>query len=652
MTQTVEDALEAGRDALKRFAWSEAFELLNEADRESRLTPDDLGGLGECGWWLARMDDSITAFERAFAGYSESGQPLQAGLAAIWLTKNYFGQGKSTQAMAWFKRAERLIDEHPDALEYGYLLRMRAVMAHEGEGDYEAALGYAQQAYEIAERFQNRDLMAISIQDQGRALVGKGDVVKGMELMDEATVAAVSGELAPFWTAGIYCNMITACEELADFGRASEWSEAAKRWCERQAIAGFPGMCRVYRASIMRLHGDWAEAEREARRACDELTGFNASYAAAALYELGEIRLRFGDVAAAEEAFRQAHEMGRDPQPGLAFIRLMQGNVEAAVRGIERALNEESRDLYRARLLPAQAEILIEAGDLEAAAIPVAEAHSIAESYRTPALRAAADTAQGALHLAGGRAGEARVSLRRASRGWQKVDAPYELAETRTLLGQASVAENDPDAARLEFQAARTSFERLGAIADVRRVNELLGEEATSPSPADAHRTTRTFMFTDLAKSTNLVEAIGDDAWQDLVRWHDQTLRSLFAAHQGQEIDHAGDGFFVAFESASSSVECAVAIQRRLAEHRRTSGFAPSVRIGIHSSDASRSGSGYKGKGVHEAARISALAQGGEIVASSKTIEDQRLRFSVSDPRTVELKGISQPVEVVSISWR
>ncbi len=159
-------------------------------------------------------------------------------------------------------------------------------------------------------------------------------------------------------------------------------------------------------------------------------------------------------------------------------------------------------------------------------------------------------------------------------------------------------------------------------------------------------------MFTDIVKSTNLVEVIGDTAWLDLIRWHDQTLRSLFARHGGEEIDHAGDGFFVAFADAASALDCAVAIQRTLADHRRGHGFAPQVRIGLHSAAAARTERAFRGKGVHEAARVVALAEGEQIVASLETAASASGRFAVSEPRTVSLKGLTEPMQVVTIEWR
>src|SRR2546422_9647944 len=174
-----------------------------------------------------------------------------------------------------------------------------------------------------------------------------------------------------------------ACEGLADYRRSREWSEGANRWCERQAIDGFPGMCRVYRAEIIRLRGAWAEAEQEARRACEELREFNIGYAAAAFYEIGEIRLRMGDFAAAEEAFRQAHDLGRDPEPGLAMLRLAQGKQDAALKLINTALSDESRDrLRRARLLPALVDIPLTTADRAA---PEPAATAMEESARADA---------------------------------------------------------------------------------------------------------------------------------------------------------------------------------------------------------------------------------------------------------------------------
>ena len=165
-----------------------------------------------------------------------------------------------------------------------------------------------------------------------------------------------------------------------------------------------------------------------------------------------------------------------------------------------------------------------------------------------------------------------------------------------------------------------------------------------------SRRVLKTFMFTDIVGSTNLVEVLGDEAWETLLRWHDATLREVFASHLGEEVSSTGDGFFVGFDSPEQALTAAVAIQRRLAEHRAKNGFAPQIRIGLHASGATQTGAQFTGKGVHEAARIAAMALGGEILASAGTVADSQV--STSGARSVMLKGLSEPMEVVAVDWR
>jgi class 3 adenylate cyclase len=545
-------------------------------------------------------------------------------------------------------RAERLLTEEDDSSERGYLERMRSRLAL-ASGDFDSAIAHAERTLELGSRFQDRNLMALGLHDKGSALVRQGDAEAGLALIDEATVGAVSGELNPYVTGIIYCGVISASFDVADLGRAGNWTEAAKRWCDRQSISGFPGVCRVNRAEVMRLRGSWPEAEKEIRTAVAELGEFAPSVAASAFYELGELQLRMGDLAAAEEAFRQAHSLGVEPQPGLALLRLANGDVEAARRGIRRALSDEARSrLSRARLLPASIEISLVAGEVEAAGAASEELDEIAQDYRTPALSAHAAASSGAVALAEEDADAALRDLRRAIRLYQEVETPYEAARVRLLVAEAYRLDGDADAAELELRAAAATFDRLGAMRDVRRAAEALGRLAAA---AGGVRAGRTFLYTDICDSTPLVEAIGDEAWVGLVGWHDRTLRELFGQYGGEEVEHSGDGFFVAFPDAARALACAAAIQRRLAAHRRTNGFAPEVRIGVHAAEASRSPAGYSGKGVHEAARVGELGGPGEIYAS---LETARLGdgLAYSEPQKVTLKGISEPLEVVTIDWR
>jgi class 3 adenylate cyclase len=265
-------------------------------------------------------------------------------------------------------------------------------------------------------------------------------------------------------------------------------------------------------------------------------------------------------------------------------------------------------------------------------------------------MKATAEVANASVLLSDGRLAEAETAIRSSIRLWQELDAPYEVARARVVLAAVLRGQGDASAERLELEAASATYERLGARIDLKKTAELLGAPA-GRIEADVDRTTKTFLFTDIVRSTKLVEAIGDEAWQDLIRWHDQTLRSLIAEHRGEEIRHQGDGFFVAFAKASDAIDCAIAIQRRLAEQRRAQGFALQVRIGMHTAPAHRRGLDYAGYGIHEAARIGSVADGGEILVSAATMESAGKTYPTKK-RAVALKDIPEAVEVLAIDWR
>jgi class 3 adenylate cyclase len=644
------DHLASAREALLRHEWEHGYELFKSADESGQLSPEDLEHMADAAWWAARPDDSIDALERAYSGYVTSGQRARAAYIALALAREYAGRLSQTVASGWLKRATRLLESEPEGMEHGYLYARQSLLALIA-GELDKAIELASKAISLGVSLEDRNVEAFGLVYQGRALVEKGDLSAGLALIDEAAVAAVSGELDPRAAGVVYCNTIGACNDISDYRRAEDWADAASRWSERAGITYFPGDCRVHQNEILMLRGAWTEAEDAARRAVGELRGFNrVTHIAEALYQIGEIRLRRGDLAAARDEFRRASELGRDPQPGHSLLLLEQGKVAAAEASIKRALEEETSQLSRARLIPARVEIALRATNTDAARASADELESIAATYKVPALHAAADTARGAVLLAANDASEAARILRRAVSHWQEIEAPYETARARTLLGRSIRAQGDLEGGLMELQAAHSVFERLGAAPDMSQIDELLARE--DPGSAVEPRAARTFVFTDIVRSTNLIEAIGDDAWMDLVRWHDQMLRSRFAEHGGEEVDHAGDGFFVAFGSADDAVACAVAIQRTLADHRQAHGFAPNVRIGVHATAVSRSGREYRGKGVHQAARIGSLADGGEIVASAPTLAALATGVIASEPRTVRLKGLSSPVDVVTIDWR
>jgi class 3 adenylate cyclase len=642
--------LPAARDALQGHRWSEAFDLLSQADREGVLEPEDLEALAQAAWFNARADLAVEAKERAFKAHLDGGNTTRAAALAFDISREYMMQRKSSIASAWSSRGERLLKGEPESFANGYLALSQS-RAAQAAGDFDRAIELAASVVELGGRFGDTDLQAWGLLQQGQLLITLGRTDEGFPLMEEATIAAVNGELSPFTTGVAYCSMIAVCRDTTDYRRAGEWTDAAHRWCERQAINGFPGICRVHRAEIVGLQGALERAEQELRQATQELAAYNATPPLAdGLYALGEVRMRMGDLEGAEDALRQAHSLGRAPQPALALIRLSEGKVRAAATAINSAVAGETWDLWaRARLLPAQAEIAIAAGDPTTARAAAEELSGISETYGSPALHATKHDAWGRVLLAEGDADAAISELRTAMKHWQEVGAPYEVASDRVVLASALRGLEDADQADLELEAAKAEFERLGANLGVAMATDAI--RAAAERGAAPLSTRKTFVFTDIVGSTNLAEAMGDVAWEHLLRWHDETLRSLFVRHGGEVVNSTGDGFFVAFDSSRSALEGAVDVQRALADHRRSHGFAPSVRMGVHAADANRRGSDYSGSGVHVAARIAALAEGGQVLASAETATEAAAPFAASEPRGVALKGVSAEVSIVAISW-
>jgi DNA-binding NarL/FixJ family response regulator len=347
-------------------------------------------------------------------------------------------------------------------------------------GGYAEAREMLASAARIGARFGDADLTAFALQLQGRALVWEGRVGEGLGLLDEAMVAVVTGELSPTVAGTVYCGIIEICQEISEWRRAQEWTEALTAWWSRQPdMVTFTGQCLVHRAEILQLHGAWPEAVREAERALERFARAADQYATgAACYQQAELYRLCGDFPAAEDAYQRASRWGRQPQPGLALLRLAQGKTEMAAAASRRALAETSERFRRAKLLPAHVEIMLTVGDLEAARDAAAELTEIADAYGTPALRAVADHARGAALLTEGDARAALVALRAAWQGWRELQAPYEAARVRVLLGLACRELGDEEAAAMELDAARGVFTQLGATPDLARLEALTHGDA------------------------------------------------------------------------------------------------------------------------------------------------------------------------------
>jgi class 3 adenylate cyclase len=644
------DPIAAGRDAFRRHAWEEAYEALRETDQHGSLAGEGLHLLAQAAYWTGRPDETVEALERAFGAYRREGNDQMAAMLAFRVGEQYGMRGAFPQAQGWAARAMHLADGHPDWPVAGWLEWMGGLLAWFA-GDFEAAVAQYDRSAQMAAAGGDRNLLQMSLHDKGHALTLMGRVAEGTALMDEAMTAVIGGELGPEAAGYVYCGMIGACSRLGDYGRAAEWTDATLRWAERESIPAVHGVCRIHQAELLLMRGSYPEAEQQARMACDELPRFNFhSELGPAYYEIGEVRRRLGDYRGAEEAFERANEFGHVPQPGLSLLRLAQGKTSVASAGIRQALVDVGPNhCAQLRLLAAQVKVALAVGDLETARSAVERLDSFAGEYRNPFPQAIAAGARGALRLAEDDAAGSLADLRAAKQAWEQIGAPYEVAEQRILLARAYRELGDDDAALMEARTARSGFERLGAVPAAEAAAGLVSELASGVA---VERVSRAFMFTDIVKSTDLVRAIGDEAWEGLLEWHDQTLRSLFGSHGGQVAHHTGDGFLVAFQDARSALACGMAIQRALAEHRRAHGFAPQVRIGVHAAEATRRGQDYSGAEVHRAARIAALAEAGEILVTTETLASADGDFRSSEPRSVELKGFTQPVEVARLEWR
>jgi DNA-binding CsgD family transcriptional regulator len=469
-----------GREATGRLAWADAYAALSLADQSSSLAAEELELLATAAYLLGRVEDCLGALQRAQKLHAEAGESRRAARCAFWLAFHLGSAGELAQAGGWLARANRLLEhEPPDCTERGLLLLSLAVQ-HIGAGDNAAAQEVAARAAGIGRHAGDADLVALALHVQGRALVRLGRVSEAMAAFDEAMVAVVASELSPVVVGTVYCSMLEACQEILEWRRAREWTEALTAWCGKQPdMVTFSGRCLVHRAEILHLHGAWPESVEEARRAGERLAHGADSWATGgAFYRQAEVYRVLGDFTAAEDAYQQASRWGLEPQPGLALLRLAEGRTDAAQAASRRVVAEATDRLGRAKLVPAHVEIMLAVGDLQAARDAAGELTEIAESYDTLALRAVADHARGAVLLAEGDARAAVVALRGAWQAWRELEVPYEAARVRVLVGLGCRALGDEEAAAMELEAARTVFAQLGAAPDLARLEALAHPEA------------------------------------------------------------------------------------------------------------------------------------------------------------------------------
>jgi DNA-binding CsgD family transcriptional regulator len=459
--------LERGRAHYQRHEWAGAFASLKRADSAGMLGPGDLELLAMSAYLIGRGDDYLRILERAHQAHLDSGERHRAVRCAFWLGFQLLLRGEVARATGWFARGQRLLEGESECAEQGYLL-IPVVEQQIAVGELDAAYASAARAAEIGERCGDADLVVCTRHQLGKIRVQQGRVEEGLALLDEVMVAVTAGELSPLVTGLMYCAVIQACQAVYALGRAREWTAALTHWCEPD-VAAFTGTCRVHRAEVLQLHGDWQGALDEAQRA-RERSGASRGTVAAAFYQEAEVHRLRGAFAAAERAYRNASRDGFDPQPGLALLRLAEGSVDAAAAAIGRAHCATTGRLGRARLLPAGVEIMLAAGDPPGADAACGELEATARAFETDALAAMAAHARGAVQLAEGAAEAALSSLRRAFDLWQRAEAPYHAARARELIGLACRSLGDEEGAALELEAAAATYRSLGAAPDLARL--------------------------------------------------------------------------------------------------------------------------------------------------------------------------------------
>ncbi len=461
----VKEPLPAARAALAVHDWRRAFELLSTQDQVTSLRAEDLDGLAEAAYWLGHDREALAVRQRAHHAYLQAGDHRRAAVDAVILTIQCAGFRQFAVASGWFQRAQRLLEAEPDCAEHGYL-SWAAMMVALMTDDPDRCLAASRSTYEMGTRHGVADLQAVGLVFQGGVLIRRGQAAEGLALHDEAMAMAVGGNLDQLATVQIFCQVVRTCCELGDYRRAEEWTRAIEDCFIRTGLFSFPGDCEAHRVTIMISRGAWALAEQEAHRACAKAQFIDPVHVGFVFAGIGEIRLRVGDLAGAEDAFAKAEELGASPLPGRARLELLRGRSAAAAALINEALATRGWDrLDRTRLLPEQVTIALAVDDLDTARAAAAELGESAQTYGSAAMLAAAEAARGAVALATGE-DDPLPSLRRSVTLWREAESPYESARARVLLATALERAGQSEVARVELGKARDCFDRLGARLD------------------------------------------------------------------------------------------------------------------------------------------------------------------------------------------
>jgi ATP/maltotriose-dependent transcriptional regulator MalT len=475
--------LEVARKAFQQRSWRAAFSQLATAHGREALGLDDLELLAQAAYLCGEDAASERAWTEANKRSVEDEDWARAARCAFWLGVTLQARSERAQASGWFARAQRVLEENDhDCVERGWLLVGVGLKLHH-ERNYDASTAAWESAVEVGKRFDDVDLVATARQGLGRILIKRGRISEGSPMLDESMVTVLADEVSPIPAGIIYCSVIEACQEMMDIARAQEWTAALSQWVEAQPdLVPYRGRCQIHRSEIMALQGRWADAAGEIARACERLVDPPQPQLGMALNQQAEVHRLRGAFDAAEEAYRRANEKAFVLQPGWALLTLARGETEAAVAMIERSYVATSKEVTRCRVLPAYVEIMLAAGNIEAAEAGHEELSQIAESLDSPLLRGIALRSKGAVLLAQGQAANALATFGDVWEHWSALEVPYESARLRLLIAEACRQMGDEHTASSEFDTARRALERLGATHDLKML-EALSDSTSAEAP-------------------------------------------------------------------------------------------------------------------------------------------------------------------------
>ncbi|HEX6318247.1 MAG TPA: response regulator transcription factor [Burkholderiales bacterium] len=461
--------LERGRQAFASREWKEAYRQLSAADANLPLEPADLECLAQAAYLIGSDTEATALFTRAHHVLIDKRQPERAARWGFWLSFNALLRGDAAQSTGWLARIQRLVRDCPECAEQGYV-GLLSGLRQMGQGDAEGARAHFEEVISLADRFEDPDLLAFGLLSRGQALIQLQRVAEGVPQLDEAMITVATGEVSPMVAGIVYCAVILTCQRIFDLRRCKEWTQALSEWCAAQPdLVPYRGECLVYRSEILQLQGEWSDAISEVKRAIESYSDRDENSAGRAFYQRAELHRLRGEFELAEEMYREAGRRGTEPQPGLSLLRLAQGDVDAAKAAIRRVVSEASHrqgpggGTARPKVLRAYVEIMIASDEIEIAKAAAAELEALAAGMDAQFLRASSAQAAGAVLLAQGNAQAALAILRDAWTAWQQLEAPYESAQVRVLIGRACQSLGDEETARSHYDAAARTFERLGA---------------------------------------------------------------------------------------------------------------------------------------------------------------------------------------------